>query len=255
MATTMQERARVMARPRVGYFYVYMAMSCLAVAFLGFAPTYWMPLAEGTFRANPIVHIHGLVFFSWTIFFVWQTWLAASGRLARHRAVGLIGVSFATAMTIFGTLVAINMMKTAAAGGFDDAGKTFALVPLAGIVFFAIVVAAAIANVRRPEWHKRLMLVATVSLLEAAVARWYFVFVLPPGPPGPPPVMATVPPAMVGGLLLIIAIVHDVRQRGRPHPAYLIGLGALVALKLLELPLSTTAAWHAVASGVLALAG
>jgi len=255
MATTMQERTRVMARPRAAYFYVYMAMSCLAVAFLGFAPTYWMPLATGTFRANPIVHIHGLVFFSWTVFFVYQSWLAASGRLARHRAVGLIGVSFATAMTIFGTLVAINMMRTATAAGFDDAGKTFALVPLAGILFFAIVVAFAIANVRRPEWHKRLLLVATVSLLEAAVARWYFVFVLPPGPPGPPPVMATVLPAAFGGVLLVIAIVYDWRQRGRPHPAYLIGLGALVALNLLELPLSTTAAWHAVASGVLALAG
>ena len=231
MATTMEERARVIARPRAEYFYVYMAMSCLAVAFLGFAPTYWMPLAQGTFQANPIVHIHGLVFFSWTIFFVWQSWLAASGRLARHRAVGLIGVSFATAMTILGTLVAINMMKGARRAGLDDAGKTFALVPLAGIVFFAVFVAFAIGNVRRPEWHKRLLLVATVSLLEAAVARWYFVFVLPPGPPGPPPVMATELPAMFGGLLLVIAIIYDWRQRGRPHPAYLIGLGSLFALK------------------------
>ena len=252
MATTMQERAGVMARPRAAYFYVYMAMSCLAAAFLGFAPTYWMPLAQGTFRANPVVHIHGLVFFAWTVFFVFQSWLAASGRVARHRAVGLIGVSFATAMTIFGVLVVINMMKSFAADGADDAGKAFALVPLAGIVFFAICVIFALANVRRPEWHKRLMLVATVSLLEAPVARWFFVFVLPPGPPS---VMATIPPAMFGGVLLVIAIVHDWRQRGRPHPAYLIGLGVLVALKLLELPLSTTAAWHQVASGVLALAG
>lgn len=255
MATTLEQRARVVARPRAEYFYVTMAMSCLAVAFLGFAPTYWMPLAAGSFRANPIVHIHGLVFSAWTIFFVYQTWLAASRRLARHRAVGMIGISFATAMTIFGTLVAINTMRNAAAGGFGDAGKTFAIVPLAGIVFFAIFVAAAIATVRRPEWHKRLMLVATVSLLEAAVARWYFVFVLPPGPPGPPSVLATVPPAAFGCVLLVIAIVHDWRQRGRPHPAYVIGLGALVALKLLELPLSTTAAWHEVAGGVLALAG
>jgi hypothetical protein len=117
------------------------------------------------------------------------------------------------------------------------------------------VVAAAIANVRRSEWHKRLMLVATVSLLEAAVARWYFVFVLPPGPPGPPSVIATVPPAMVGFVLLVIGMVHDWRQRGRVHPAYVIGLGALVALKLLELPVSTTPAWRAVAGLVMGLAG
>jgi hypothetical protein len=251
----MDVRQRALVRVKAEFFYVYMALTCLAVAFLGFAPTYWMPVASGTFRANPIVHIHGLVFFAWTIFFVYQTWLAASGRLARHRAVGLIGVSFATAMTIFGTLVAINMMKSATAGGFADAGKTFALVPLAGIAFFAVVVAFAIGNVRRPEWHKRLMLLATISLLEAAVARWYFVFVLPPGPPGPPTVMATVPPAMLGCALLVIAMVRDWRVRGRPHPAYLVGLVALVALKAAELPLSETSWWHAVAGGVLALAG
>jgi len=255
MGTTIRAQARVRERPRAEYFYVTMAVSCVAVAFLGFAPTYWMPLAAGRFRANPIVHIHGLVFFAWTLFYVYQTWLAASGRVARHRAVGLIGVSFATAMTIFGVLAAINAMKSAAALGQAEAGKAFALVPLAGILFFAVVVGCALATVRRPEWHKRLMLVAMVSLLEAAVARWFLVFLAPPGPPGPPPVIATLGPALLTDMLLVIAIIYDWRQRGRPHPAYLIGGGALLALKLLELPLSETAAWHAVAGGVLALTG
>jgi hypothetical protein len=255
MATTVEVRAGVLAPTRAEFFYVYMASTCMAVAFLGFAPTYWVPMAEGTFKANPIVHVHGLVFSAWTIFFVYQTWLAASGRLVRHRAVGMIGVSFATAMTIFGTLAAINQMKSAVALGLADAGKTFALVPLGSILFFAVVVAFAIGNVRRPEWHKRLMLVATISLLDAAVARWFLVFVVPPGPPGPPPVMADVPPALLVCTLLIIGIVYDWRLRGRPHPAYLMGGGALLALKLLQLPLSTTALWHEIADGVLALAG
>lgn len=255
MATTLDGRAGVLERARAEYFYVYMALTCLVVAFLGFAPTYWVPVVEGTFRANPIVHVHGLVFSAWTIFFVYQTWLAASGRLVRHRAVGMIGVSFATAMTIFGTLAAINQMKSAAALGLADAGEAFALVPLGSIVFFAVVVAFAIGNVRRPEWHKRLMLVATISILDAAVARWFMVFLAPPGPPGPPPVTVDVPPALLVCTLLIVGIVHDWRQRGRPHPAYLVGGGTLLALKWLQLPLSTTAAWHTVAGGVLALAG
>ena len=60
MATTMEGRAGVLARTKDEFFYVYMALACVAVAFLGFAPTYWVPMAKGTFRANPIVHIHGL---------------------------------------------------------------------------------------------------------------------------------------------------------------------------------------------------
>jgi len=253
MGTTMQARARVRAGEE--YFYVYMAISCVAVAFLGFAPTYWMPVAQGTFKASPIIHVHGLVFFAWTFFFVYQTWLAASGRLARHRTVGLIGVSFATAMTIFGTMAAINMMQAAVAGGFAHAGKAFALVPLSSIAFFAVVVACAIGTVRRPEWHKRLMLVATVSILDAAVARWFLVFLAPAGAAGPPPVAVDVAPALVTCSLLVIAMLRDWRLAGRPHPAYLVGGGVLVALKFLQLPLSETAAWQAVAGAVLALAG
>ena len=118
-------------------FYFYMALSCAAVAFLGFAPTFWFPLAVHGFRANPIVYVHGAVFFSWTLFFCFQTWLAASGRVMNHRSVGLIGISFATAMTIFGTLAAINSMKMAALGGMKDEGIAFAIVPLSGIAFFA----------------------------------------------------------------------------------------------------------------------
>jgi hypothetical protein len=232
-----------------------MAATSVAVAFLGFAPTYWMPLAEGTFRANPIVHIHGLVFFAWTLFFAFQTWLAASGRLARHRAVGLIGVSFATAMTMLGTLVAINMMRQSAALGQAEEGFAFALVPLSSILFFAVLVAFAIGNVRRPEWHKRLMLVATISILDAAIARWFLVFLAPAGPPGPPPVIVDLQPALVTFGLLLVGGVYDWRIYKRLHPAYLISGGCYLTMKLIQLPLSETPAWHAVARGVLALAG
>ena len=236
------------------YFYFYMALSCAAVAFLGFAPTYWLPMASGTFKANPVVHIHGLIFFAWTLYFVFQTWLAASGRIARHRAVGMIGISFATAMTIFGTMVAINIMKNAAALGLEDEGISFAIVPLSGIGFFAIVFILAVTEIRRPEFHKRLMLLAGISLLDAAVARWFLTFLAPPGPPGPPPVFVTIPPALVAYLLLVVAMVFDWRTRGRPHVVYVVGGIVLVIVKLLNLPVSTTQAWHSFAGGMLALA-
>src|SRR5258708_35483193 len=115
IATTPQ----IAARASTAYFYFYVALSCTAVALLGFAPTYWLPMADRTFKSSPIVHIHGLVFFCWTLFFCFQTWLAASGRIANHRSIGMAGISFATAMTIFGVLVSINLMKTAAAMGAE----------------------------------------------------------------------------------------------------------------------------------------
>src|SRR5882757_4807773 len=231
-----------------------MALACIAVAFLGFAPTYWLPLASGSFSSTPVVHFHGMLFFAWTLFFAFQTWLAASGQITRHRTMGMIGVSLATAMTIFGFLVSVNAMKRSAALGLTDEGIAFAIVPLSGILFFAVVFALAIANIRTPETHKRLMLLAGISLLDAAVARWFLTFLAPPGPAGPPPVQVTIAPALVAYLLLVVAIVHDWRTRGRPHPVYVYGGLALVAVKFLNWPISLTPAWHTFAGGILALA-
>ena len=255
MTTLIEDvRARAAASSHARYFYFYMALSCMAVAFLGFAPTYWLPLASGAFPSLPVIHFHGMLFFTWTLYFAFQTWLAASGRIARHRTIGMIGVSLATAMTIFGFLAAVSALKRAAAAGLTDAGIAFTIVPLSGILFFAVVFTLAIANTRRPETHKRLMLLAAISILDAAVARWFLTFLAPPGPPAPPPVEVTIIPAFVAYLLLVVAIVFDWRTRGRPHPAYIYGGAALVAVKLLNLPISATSAWHSFAGGILALA-
>jgi hypothetical protein len=201
-----------------------------------------------------VIHFHGMLFFTWTLYFAFQTWLAASGRTVRHRALGLIGVSLATAMTIFGFLAAVNAMKRSAAIGQTDAGIAFAVVPLSGILFFAVVFTLAVAATGRPETHKRLMLLAGISILDAAVARWFLTFLAPPGPPGPPPVEVTIVPALIAYLLLVAAIIFDRRTRGRPHPVYIYGGAALVAVKLLNWPISVTPAWHSFAGGILALA-
>ena len=152
-------------------FYTWMGLAFIAAAFLGFVPTYWQPMAVGTFKANPVVHLHGLFFFSWTLFYAYQSSLPSAGQLARHRAVGLVGISLATAMTILGVLAALNSLRTAMAMGGAAGGEAFVIVPLSAIAFFAVVIACAVANVGRPEVHKRLLLVATASILAAPIAR------------------------------------------------------------------------------------
>ncbi len=231
-----------------------MALACMATAFIGFAPTYWMPLAHRSFQASTVVHIHGLLFFAWTLYCVFQTWLVSSGQTLRHREWGMLGVSFATAMSIFGFLAAVNLMKQASALGMREEGVSFAIVPLSGIAFFAVVFTLAILARKRNETHKRLMLLAAISILDAAVGRWFLTFLAPAGAVGPPPVQVTIVPALTAYLLLVVAIVRDWRVEGRPHPVYVYGGLALVAIKLLNWPVSATAAWHAFAGGILALA-
>ncbi len=236
----MSHAAHAAASRQADYFYFHMAMACVAVAFLGFAPTYWAPMVKGTFRAAPIFHLHGLLFFSWTLYFAFQTWLAASGQVARHRTVGLIGVSLATAMVIFGFLVTIAATRRDIAMGQAKGGLAFMIVSLSEVLFFAGIIILALRNIRRPEWHKRLMLLATIILLPAAIARWFVTFLAPAGASGPPPVGIAIGPILVCSLLLVIAMLHDRRIRGRPHIVYVAGTAAFIALGVARIPISAT---------------
>jgi hypothetical protein len=253
-------RARISTRP---YFYFWMAVLAAATAFIGFAPTFWLPMTQGAYVASPVLAIHGLLFSGWTLFFVLQTWFVASGHTANHRASGLLGIALASVMTVFGIMAVINLVHRAAGVGALNAGLSFAVLPLWHIVFFAVMVTLAITNVRRPEWHKRLMLMASISLLDAPVARLFIYFMgfhghmpVPAGLPSPPPPLTGITPwEIVVDMYLLLPIIYDWRTRGRPHPVYLFGGAAFVLLELLEAPISTTVAWHGIASWLVSLGG
>jgi hypothetical protein len=162
---------RALARSDSRYFYFQMSLFCAAVAFLGFWPSYWGRMAAGTLHEAPVSHLHGIIFFGWSLYIVYQSWLGASGQVARHRAVGLIGVSFATAMVIFGVMVTIQFMHELQAGGKADYAVMLASISLSNIALFAGLIVASLMNIRRPEWHKRLMIMAAISILGAPLAR------------------------------------------------------------------------------------
>jgi hypothetical protein len=177
------------------------------------------------------------VFYGWLALFVAQARLVAAGRTARHRELGVLGVSVATAMCFVGVAAAVGSMRQTAAAGFTEQALGFSVVPLTGIAFFAVLFALAVINVRRPDVHKRLMLVATVSLLNAAVGRLFVLAVGGPPPAAgvePPPVLFTVPAGLLADLLLVPALVHDWKTRGRVHPTYWVAGAALVASQLLR---------------------
>lgn len=228
-------------------FYTIMAALCVAVAFAGFAPTYWLPMWQRTLNVPPLFHIHGAIFFAWTVLFLTQATLVASGRTARHRELGMAGIALATAIVFSGVLAALRSLNDGIALGFADQAREFAIVPLSSMVFFAVLVSYAVANVKRPDVHKRAMLLASISLLQAAVARWFLTLFADPGAIGPPAVVFTLPAAGVINLLLLGAIVHDWRTRGRPHRVYVVGGAALVLMQVLRVPVSTTPAWYAMA--------
>jgi hypothetical protein len=249
------------ARTGAGYFYVWMAAVSVLIAFGGFAETYWLQLLGGTFVASaPMLHLHGLLFSAWTLLLFSQTWLAAKGSLDHHRAWGLAGISLATALVFVGVATAIHSMSVRIPLD-GDASRRFLIVPLTAIGGFAILFVAAVANINRPDWHKRFMLVATFSLLQAAIARFFFLAATGGGPGARPGLAPAVPVAtsLAGGaiadLLIVAGAVYDWRSRGKVHPAYLVGGVVMVALQAVRVPLSQTHAWLAFADGMARFGG
>jgi hypothetical protein len=103
------------------------------------------------------------------------------------------------------------------------------------IVAFAPLLVGAYLMVNKPQWHKRLLMIATITVLSAAVDRFGW---LPPQGPG------YWPQVLCLDLLLIPIAIFDVMQLKRVHPATLSGGGLLIAVQSIAALIWPTAWWH-----------
>ena len=139
------------------------------------------------------------------------------------------------------------------AAGLGDRARAFHIVPISQMFLFAVLVCAAIATVTRPEIHRRLMLLATISIMPPAIARISFLFnagFAPGARPGLGPLRTVESVAALGYVtdaLILAPIAHDLLRRGRPHPANVIGGILIVSVQVLRGPASTTQGWYAIA--------
>ena len=145
------------------------------------------------------------------------------------------------------------MLAARLTAGYGDRARAFHIAAMSIIALFAAFVAAAIVCVRRPEVHKRLMVLATAVMLSPAIARVFFALSAGIGPGlrpglGPPrTVEGILAPTLIADALVLAGMAHDMRTRGRPHATYLVGGAILIAVQLLRIPASTTSWWYAVA--------
>jgi hypothetical protein len=124
----------------------------------------------------------------------------------------------------------------------------FLVVPFNLIVLFAVFVSLAIVNRRRPQSHKRYMILASIALIEAGVGRWPFA-----GMNSPSPVPGLGMIELCVDLFLVPMIVWDIVSRGRPHPVTVWGGAALISNQLLRFQLAATGAWLAFAGWAVSL--
>lgn len=208
--------------PRAGvdtarYFYVGIAAFAAVFTFGAFTRSYWAPMASGGLDMHAAIHAHAALFFVWTLFFLTQTILAAQGRTLLHRELGLFGVALAGAMVFSGVVASIVTLAQQLDTPRARVVTGTSILGFTSISVFAIFVTAAVANIRRPEWHKRLMVLATFALMQAVVARYILLI-----PDLIQPHRALIS-ATITDVMLLAIILGDARIKGRVHPVYLAG--------------------------------
>jgi uncharacterized membrane protein YozB (DUF420 family) len=235
-------------------FYSGMAMLLLATVFFGFARTFylkpWFPDSQGLAPPEPFFLFHGAFFTAWYILLAVQPRLVADGNLVLHRRLGRYGVVLSVSMVVLGLYGAL--IAAGRPGGFTGVSVpplVFLVVPVTGLVLFSVFFWLAVRWRRDAQSHKRLMLLASISLVEAAVVRLPFDYQSMKSP-----VSYFGVTEIFTLLFLLPMVIWDVASRGRLHPATLWGGFALITAMPLRMLLGATEAWREFAGWATALA-
>ena len=214
-------------------FFTGISLLMVLAVFVGFSRSYYLKGLYGTPALPTLFHVHGLLFTTWMVFLVVQTGLVAKRRTDLHRRLGVAGGVLAAAMTVAAVAMTMDLARRSA-GAPNDIGLAFTIVPFFTVIVFPVLVGIALLYRRQPEVHKRLMLIATLELVTAGVARI-------PGA-GSMPLFFVLTDVGLAAILL-----YDVVTRGRPHAATVWGGLFLIATQYIRTTAGLSAAWLAVA--------
>lgn len=209
------------------WFYFGMAWLVLAVVAYGFGRGLAGRLLQPAAPLPWILHVHALVFSGWVLLFLVQSGLVRAHAVRLHRRLGMLGAVLGTALPVLGVATALAMRQWhARQGPVNDA---FLAVSFNDMLTFAVAFGLALRWRRRPDRHRRLMLIASCALTVAAFARF-------------PRTLVPADTWYAGVDLLIgLGLLRDRIVDGRVHRVYAIGLPAVMAGQALALYLALAA--------------
>jgi hypothetical protein len=215
-------------------FFPLMGLTALAVIGAGFAPTYYLGFWFSAPALAPIVHIHAAAFTAWLLLLLSQTLFIRLGKFRWHRAMGKVAVGLVMLMVITGYMVILGKPRPTAAA------RAFIFTPMLSLLLFPLFVAAAIHFRRDPATHKRLMLLATMAIATAGIARLMVMLGLD----------ATHYRAYAAtyAVLLLPLIIFDLTRLGTLHRSTAWGSALLLVRHALHQVLANTDQWQRIAA-------
>lgn len=215
--------------------YAWGAAVALLIILAGFGRTFYLRGVFGGPALSALLLVHGVVMTSWFVVFIAQVGLVGAGWVRAHRRLGTIGLAVAILVVIMGTATAIDAGRRGSSPAEGIGPLMFMAIPLFDMPMFAILAGSGLWMRNRPDFHKRLMLLATLSLLTPGIGRIPLDLIQQGGPP-----------VFFALALLIVAMAVgiDTLKNRRLHPAFFWG-GALIFFMLpLRLLVATSDAWH-----------
>lgn len=200
------------------YFYFSMSLLIAVVVIYGFSHT----VNANLIHANPprpwILWAHGFVFSGWLVFFIFQSALIRTHNVKIHRRTGWFGAGLGAVIPVLGISTAIVMDKFKFTQLHHAGTKVFFSVQLWDMIAFTIPFWLAVYWRRKPEYHRRLVLVATCALTSAGFGRfpwlshyWFFAGV---------------------DALILLGVAHDLIVTRRIHVVYRYALPVFIAAQI-----------------------
>ena len=196
------------------YFYLFMSLLIPAIIVYGFSHTIDRNLIHPAIPRPRILYLHAVVFSGWVLFFILQSALVQTRNIAWHRRLGWYGAAHGTAIPLVGIATAIIMTRFDLVQLHQLQAPADLIVPLFDMLAFTTTFALAIYWRKRPEFHRRLMLIASCALTAAAFGRF------------PPNVLR--PELFYAGVdcLILLGVIRDWIICRRVHSVYLYALPA-----------------------------
>lgn len=203
-------------------FYFYLGLWMCAIVALGFIPGFFLPRPDPTVLQNPVVHLHALVYVGWLGLVTWQMRLPGQGRTADHRRVGRWLVGYALLLVAMGLWVTFSRFAERIAMGDATGARVQSWPPFSDMLVFPVLFGLALAFRKRPEQHKRLMVLACTMLTIPGAARMFFI--------GKPPDILVMELIFLSPVY--IGMLRDWLVERRVYLVYVIGLAGLALMPL-----------------------
>jgi hypothetical protein len=178
------------------------------------------------------VQIHGAIMTLWCAGFIIQTWLIEARQVRLHQRLGIGMAALAATVVLLGEILTVN--GVAREGRLHQIGKFHYLLGInsVNLLLFAVLVGLGITFRRKPDLHKRLMVLAAVTLLAPAVARIVLLFT-----------HKALPQFLAFYACLLLCVTVDTVRQRRLHPVFAIGAPVVIAAFQFSYFAVQTSAW------------